>query len=585
MKKQFILIGLIFNITIGIFAQSNITLSNPVAKQILLGQYDPSLYTPSNLINSPDSILQGIINEVSKDTLISYLIKIDSYYNRNTGSDTISENHGIGAVRRWINKKFTEYGKENENRLVLSYLDFTLNICRQTHHRDVLAVLPGLDTTRKDFLVLMGHYDTRCEVLCDTSCYSPGMDDNASGTVLVMELARIMSRFAFDHTIIFACVTGEDEGLYGSTALASYLYANNMKVRACLNNDVVGGIVCGQTASPPGCPGLNAIDSTHVRIFSNSAGNDSSAVSPHKQLARYIKMHQEEIINPLLSTPMTINLMILQDRTGRSGDQIPFVQKGYPAIRFTEENENGNGQGLPPDRQHSTRDILGLDTTVPPDGVIDSFFVEPNYLRRNIIMNGVNLGWLANAPPAPTPEYSQTGEGVEILLHGSDSVYQDYRVGVRSKSSGSLYFDSVYTFKNTNRLIIPGLDTAKKWHFCVSNVKNKFESLFSPEYTYSNLGINEKVQEDLGITMGQNHPNPFRKKTEIEIVVSKSVHIKDATIVICDSTGKSLIKFDIDLKPGINKVTFRNTENLHGFFTYSLIVSGRTVKTGEMTIY
>src|ERR1039457_1492763 len=153
MKKQFILIGLIFNITIGIFAQSNITLSNPVAKQILLGQYDPSLYTPSNLINSPDSILQGIINEVSKDTLISYLIKIDSYYNRNTGSDKISENHGIGAVRRWINKKFTEYGKENENRLVLSYLDFTLNICRQTHHRDVLAVLPGLDTTRKDFLV------------------------------------------------------------------------------------------------------------------------------------------------------------------------------------------------------------------------------------------------------------------------------------------------------------------------------------------------------------------------------------------------------------------------------------------------
>jgi hypothetical protein len=585
MKILFLFAGLMIIISQGMMAQSNITLSNPIAKQILLGNYDPAQYTPSTIINSPDSILHGIINRVSRDTLIRYLLKIDSYHNRNSGSDTISENHGIGAVRRWICKKFSEYSAENENRLVLSYLDFKINICLQMHHRNVLAILPGMDTTQKDILVLEGHYDTRCEGLCDTACYSPGMDDNGSGTVLVMELARIMSRYAFDHTIVFACVTGEDEGLYGSTALANYLFANNVKVRACLNNDVVGGIICGQTASPPGCPGLNAIDSTHVRIFSNSSGNDSSAVSPHKQLARYIKMHQEEMINPLLSTPMTVSLMILQDRTGRSGDQIPFVQKGYTAIRFTEANEDGNGQGLPPDRQHSTRDILGLDTSVPPDGIIDSFFVDPGYLGRNTIMNGVNLGWLANAPPSPTPDYRQTWEGVEILLHGEDSLYQDYCVGVRSKGSGSLYFDSVYRFNNTNRLIIPGPDTAKKWHFCVSNVKNKFESLFSPEYTYSNLGIYKKVQQDAEITMGQNHPNPFRKKTEIEITVVKNAHVKDATMVIRDSTGKSLIKFDVDLKPGVNKVTFKNTENLHGFFTYSLCISGRTIKTGKMSIY
>lgn len=483
MKKLFLLVTLIISIDSGLLAQVNINLSNQEAKQILLGNYDPALYTPSVIVHSPDSILHGIINGVSRDTLIAYLLKIDSYHNRNTGSDTISENHGIGGVRRWIYKKFTEYRSLNENRLVLSFLDFDLNICGQSHHRNVLAILPGLDTTRKEFLVVEGHFDTRCEGVCDTSCYSPGMDDNGSGTVLVMELARIMSRFAFDRTIVFACVTGEDEGLYGSTALANYFVANNMKVQACLNNDVVGGIVCGQTASPPGCPEFNAIDSTHVRIFSFSSGNDSSAVSPNKQLARYVKMHQEEIINPLLSTPVTVNLMILEDRTGRSGDQVPFRKKGYPAIRVTEQNENGNGKGLPPDRQHSTRDILGLDTSVPPDGVIDSFFVDPGYLRRNIIMNGVNLGWLAIAPPSPTPEYKQTAAGVEIVLHGSDLVYKQYRVGVRSRGSGSLYFDSVYTFKNTNRLVIPGLDPTKKWHFSVSNVKNKVESLFSDEYS------------------------------------------------------------------------------------------------------
>jgi len=250
MKSFILLFSILGIIHSGIFAQTNMTLSNPVAKQILLGQYNPALYTPSHIVKSPDSILHGIIKSVSKDSLIAYLMKIDSYYNRNTGSDTISENHGIGAVRRWLYKKFTEYGNENENRLVLSYLDFDRYICGQNHHRNVLAILPGLDTTQKDVLFLQGHFDTRCEGVCDTSCYSPGMDDNASGTVLVMELARIMGRFAFNHTIVFACVTGEDEGLYGSTALANYLYANNIKVRSCLNNDVVGGIICGQTASP-----------------------------------------------------------------------------------------------------------------------------------------------------------------------------------------------------------------------------------------------------------------------------------------------------------------------------------------------
>jgi hypothetical protein len=175
--------------------------------------------------------------------------------------------------------------------------------------------------------------------------------------------------------------------------------------------------------------------------------------------------------------------MILEDRTGRGGDQIPFRQKGFPAIRFTEQNENGNGKGLPPDRQHSTRDILGLDKSVPPDSIIDSFFVEPNYLHRNIIMNGVNLGLLANAPPSPTPVYQQTPEGMVIKIKGPDALYKDYRVGVRSAGSGSLYFDTVYTFKNTTRLVIRGLDPAKTWHLSVSNVKNNVESLFSEEFT------------------------------------------------------------------------------------------------------
>jgi len=585
MKIKYFILGWILGMTLMASSQTNITLSNPIALQILQGNYNPAIYTPVDTINDPDSILNGIINRISRDTLIKYLLKIDSYYNRNTGSDTVSGTRGIGAVRRWIHNKFEEFSATNENRLVLSYMDFTATVCGQNHHRNVLAILPGLDTTNKEILVVEGHFDTRCEGVCDTTCYSPGMEDNGSGTVLVMELAWIMSRYAYDHTIVFACVTGEDQGLYGSTALATYLKNNNIKLRACFNNDVVGGIICGQTSSPPSCPGLNNIDSTHVRLFSYSKSNDSSYASPHKQLARYLKLHQVEQINPLISTPMEIDIIIYEDRIGRSGDQVPFRQKGFTAVRFCAKNEHGNGSGTPPDRQHSVRDILGVDTSVPPDGIIDSFYIDPNYLRRNIISNGVNLGWLAIAPPIPDPEFLPLSNGMEIVLHGIDSTFQHYRVGIRSKHSGSLYFDSVYTFNNTTHLIIDGLDMQNTWYLSVANVKNNVESLFCNEYSMFPVGVEMQIKDDWGVVLNQNRPNPFCDQTEISIEASDNIRIADAFILVRDMTGRLIWKQQIEIIPGQNIFTIYRPENTGGFYTYSLEIDGKIVSARKMIVY
>jgi len=585
MKIKYLLLGWILGMTVVASSQTNITLSNPEALQILKGNYDPASYLPTDTINDPDSILQGVINRISQDTLIKYLLKIDSYHNRNTGSDTVSGDIGIGAVRRWIYQKFEEFGTLNENRLVLSYMDFNVTVCGQNHHRNVLAILPGLDTTDKEIMVLEGHFDTRCEGVCDTACYSPGMEDNGSGTVLVMELARIMSRYAYDHTIVFACVTGEDQGLYGSTALANYLKNNNVKIRACFNNDVIGGIICGQTSSPPSCPGLNNIDSTHVRIFSYSKSNDSTRVSPHKQLARYIKLHQIERINPLISTPMEIDIIIYEDRIGRSGDQVPFRQKGYTAIRFCAKNEHGNGSGTPPDRQHSVRDILGVDTSDPPDGIIDSFFVDPNYLRRNIISNGVNLGWLAIAPPIPDPEFLPLSNGMEIVLHGIDSTFQYYRVGIRSKHSGSLYFDTVYTFTNTNNLTINGLDAQKTWYFSVANVKNNVEGLFCDEYSMIPVGVETRIRQDWGVILEQNAPNPFSGRTEICIEAGENPGIRNASVVVNDMTGHEVYRQFIEIQSGKNFITITKAGMSAGFYTYSLVTGDKTIATLKMLVY
>lgn len=581
MKKFFLtLIALCLILNAG--AQVNMSLSNPEAEHIVFGNYDPVQYEPLQIINNPDTILHGIVNDVSKDTLIAWLSKIDSFYNRNTGSDTVSDTRGIGAVRRWIHSKFVEISADNDNRLIVSYMDFDINICGATHHRNVLGVLPGMDTSNKEIVFIEGHFDTRCEGACDTSCYSPGMDDNGSGTVLVMELARIMSKYAFDQTVIFALPTGEDQGLYGAKAFASYFKNNDIQIRACLNNDVVGGIACGMTSSPPSCPYYNHIDSTNVRIFSNSPGNDSSTVSKHKQLARYMKFQQETDINPLLNTQMNINIIIREDRAGRSGDHIPFRQKGYAAIRVCSQNEHGNGSGTPPDRQHTTTDVLGLDLSFPPDGIIDTFFVDPGYLQRNTIMNGVNAGYLAMAPPIPTPEFIPLPSGIEVHMTGADAQYLHYHLCVRSKGSGSLYFDTVYTFTGTTILYLPELAPEKEFYFSVMNVENGVESLPCDELTHITVGTGQlNWIED--IRMMQNIPNPFQDQTYIPIW-SGSQYDRPAKIKITDITGREVHSIPLVLEPGKNQYPLLNDGSLKGMYTYTLIIDNRAVQTRKLIV-
>jgi hypothetical protein len=351
---------------------------------------------------------------------------------------------------------------------------------------------------------------------------------------------------------------------------------------ACLNNDVIGGIVCGMTSSSPSCPYFNHIDSTNVRIFSQSPSNDSSTVSPHKQLARYVKLHQEEDINPLLSTPMNINIILREDRAGRSGDHIPFRQKGYTAIRFCAQNEHGNGSGTPPDRQHTTTDILGLDLTFPPNGIIDTFFVDPGYLSRNTIMNGVNLGYLAISPPIPTPEFTALADGIQVEMIGNDAQYLNYRLGLRSKGSGTLYFDTVYTFTGVSSFELNGLDPEGEYYFSVMNVENSVESLPCDEFTIITVGTGQLYRiED--IKMMQNQPNPFTDQTYIPIWSGSSKN-QNAEIVIMDITGRTVKNIPLTLSPGKNRYPVLNDVNLKGMYTYTLFIDSKAVQTRKLVV-
>jgi hypothetical protein len=307
----------------GALAQSSMSVTSTAVNNILTGNYNPASYTATTVITDPAIISSGLLNDISADSLTADMIKLNGFTNRNTFSDTTSSTFGIGAARRWVYNKFLQYSQASGSRLQAGYLKFTYSPssagCTESPsiktHYDVLAVLPGSQVANPALIIIEGHIDSRNVDNCDVSGSAPGIGDNATGTSMVMELARVMSKYTFRNTIVFAVVTGEEQGLIGSKALANYLQAQDVSIKAVNNNDVSGGIFCGHTASAPGCPFYGNLDSVDLRVFSLGDVN-----SPNKQWARYTKLEYKEQLSNLVSIPTAIQIMENDDRTGRGGD-------------------------------------------------------------------------------------------------------------------------------------------------------------------------------------------------------------------------------------------------------------------------
>ncbi|MFM9949506.1 MAG: M28 family peptidase [Saprospiraceae bacterium] len=555
-------------------AQSNILSTNPVAEQVLLGNYDPATYLPSVVVNHPDELVSAILNGVSPDSMKTYLLKMSTFENRNTGADTLSNVTGIGASRRWVHQKFSEISAQNEGRLLPSYLQFNLNICGVLQHRNIFAVLPGIDTSAHGVVLIEAHLDSRCAGECDINCEAHGMEDNGSGVALVLELARVMSQLAFDRTIVFMATIGEEQGLHGAEAFATYSNIKDIPLRAVFNNDIVGGIVCGQTSSAPSCPGFNHIDSTQVRLFSAGGFN-----SRNKQLSRFIKLEYIEEVRDLAAVPMLVTIMSAEDRTGRGGDHIPFREQGFAAMRFTSANEHGNANVSSAsyhDRQHTSDDILGVDTD--GDSVLDSFFVDFNYLSRNTVINGV-AGAMAAIGPV-TPDFQVVRNGEVAIVDITDPLdYGHYRVFVRSSSND---FDTIYTSLDTH-FVFPQPEFT--FYVSVASVdENGVESLFSREVLPGLVSdTDEPEQEALpAVELLQNRPNPFDEATIISFWVDPEISFREAILNVSDMNGKVLWSEKLSFKTGMNEVVYEHGYNATGVYAYSLVVDGRLAGTRRM---
>ncbi|MBL4653899.1 MAG: M28 family peptidase [Flavobacteriales bacterium] len=579
------------------FTQSNIICTNSEIENVLEGNYTPSNYEATDVINDHQQILCEIDNQLSTDSLKSYLEVLESFQTRNTYSDTISLVSGIGAARNWVNSKFKEFSADSENRLLTGFLQFDWigGSCGDgLGFRNVLAVLPGTDAT-KDIIIIEAHMDSRCEDNCDIACLAPGMEDNGSGTALVMELARVMSQFTYDRTIVFMATVGEEHGLFGAEAMSQYCVDHNVAIKAVQNNDVVGGVTCGTTSSPPSCPGLGDIDSTQVRLFSSGSLSQTS-----RGFARTIKMNYKEKMMANVAVPMTISIMNQEDRSGRGGDHIPFREDGFRSIRFTSANEHGdaNINTSYTDRQHTSDDVLGIDNN--GDQILDEYYVDFNYLKRNAVINGMSVTIMALGPQSPTFTLYDEPSGLRVGF-SSPLDGLKYRIGVRSPAS-PVDFSAVYGTTDTS-FIIPGLTSGSIYYVSVAVVDyNGIMSPFSQEeFGFSNATTDSVAQETLSFTfncnaLGLEHldvnrskvllecfPNPFTNETQLRFNLREQFNNCEGEILITDLQGRVVDVVPITISSGLNTLAYTPKFN-SGYYNCTLLINNASVGSGKMIV-
>ncbi|WCT74956.1 M20/M25/M40 family metallo-hydrolase [Sphingomonas naphthae] len=311
---------------------------------------------------------------------------------RHTLSTTTDPKRGIGAARRWVAKRFEAYGNACGGCLTVETIGETVSGPRApdgVRVEDVIAIQKGAGDPNR-VVIVQGHIDSRVNDVMDFTSDAAGANDDASGVALVVEAARILSREKLAGTIVYAALSGEEQGLWGGRILADTARARGWKVAAVLNNDIVG--------NTHGIGGQH-VDSL-VRVFSEGIGSTPEIAAtakaqraiggeddgPSRALAKAIV----GIAGAQKGMGLEARAIRRPDRFQRGGDHLPFLEAGFPAVRFTEATENY-------DRQHQSIRTEGdrhYGDTIE--------FVDFPYLARVTALNIAAIRQFAAAPSAPT---------------------------------------------------------------------------------------------------------------------------------------------------------------------------------------
>jgi hypothetical protein len=339
-----------------------------------------------------DSDIQSMLAQVSASNLSSSIAKLSSFTTRNTCSDDTAGSTGIGGARDWIKAQLSAIAG-----LTVQLDPFTYSGCAagSVTRENVVAWKLGSGHASR-LVVVGGHYDSRTIDVIDGTSPAPGANDSGSQTALVLEAARVMASHSFDATIVFVAFAGEEQGLVGSTSLATgyaKYFSSGAAIEAMFNNDIVGGDTSVNDAGTlqqfrlysPGTP----------REIVTPIGTTDDT-SPARGLMRFIATAGGAYV-----PSMTVVPMLREDRPGRGGDHESFLNNSIPGVRFIETVESPNA-GTVASHQHSPNDQM--------------MYVTPAYTARVAQVVISSVASLARAPSPPQNIVASGNAGATVML-------------------------------------------------------------------------------------------------------------------------------------------------------------------------
>ena len=266
-------------------------------------------------------------NDVDEKTMAALIHELVGCGTRLSISSWTDPKRGVGCARDHVMARFNQISADSGGKLKVMVDKFETESERtngKVSMENVYAILPGSDPKlEKTLFIVSGHMDSLSSRWTDPVPDAPGADDDASGTSVSVESARLLTKIAaagkspFRATLLFAAVSGEEQGLLGSQHLLEWTKQQGYTVGGMLDDDIVGADLA------PGGP-------HRVRLFSGN-GEVDDCDSPSRELARAV----EEI-----DGRAAIRMIFRVDRYGRGGDHYYFYKAGLPAVRFTEPLEN-----------------------------------------------------------------------------------------------------------------------------------------------------------------------------------------------------------------------------------------------------
>jgi hypothetical protein len=372
-----------------------------------------------------DPALRALINAIDPNRIQATIEQLTTFGTRHTASSQTDPARGIGVAYTWVFQQMQAIAATSNGNMTVQQQTFTQQpvpgrLVAPTSITNTILTLQGTASPQR-FYVVTGHLDSRVTNLLDSTSDAPGADDDGSGVACVLELARLFATHQFPGTIVFAAVSGEEEGLFGSTYMAQQMAAAGNDVQGMFSNDIIG-TGDAHDGTPP--------DPSTVRMFlegiptnvtpgqislMQAVGGENDGLS--RQLGRYVNS-----VAPFNLTKMNIRLIWRRDRYLRASDHVSFQGQGYPAARFTEPRENF-------DHEHQNTAVFEgrqLGDLIQ--------YVDFDYVARVTGVNAAALWALATSPS--TPKGAQIHTNPPVNFAGTNLTSLQWNANPESNVTG-----------------------------------------------------------------------------------------------------------------------------------------------------